>query len=162
MANRSQTDAPLLEWSFPEFAHHDRSRRWYVGMTILAVALLIWAIFTTNFLFAVIIVMAAVILWFKHTTPAAMVRCALWEDGLELAGRLYPYDDLASFYIVYDPPMTKMLYLDTKSVWQPRLRIDLEDMNPLTVRELLLEHITEDLERENEPLSEAFGRLFKL
>jgi hypothetical protein len=35
-------------------------------------------------------------------------------------------------------------------------------MNPIKVREILLDYLEEDLDQENEPLSDGLGRMLKL
>jgi len=45
----------LLQWEVDEYPHHTRSTLWYGIMGVFGVGLIIYAIATANFLFAVII-----------------------------------------------------------------------------------------------------------
>ena len=62
----------------------------------------------------------------------------------------------------YEPDEAKTLFLEFKSGVRPRLAIPLQNKNPLKIRSILLAHLPEDVEREDEPLSEQLIRLLKL
>ena len=48
---------PQLEWEVDEYPAHQRSKVWYILAAVVGVALIIYAVATANFLFAVIILM---------------------------------------------------------------------------------------------------------
>jgi hypothetical protein len=129
---------------------------------IIGVFLLLFAIFTANFLFAMIIIIAAVILFLRHNEPAKNIIFTIYEDGIRVGNKFYEFKEIKDFYVIYEPPEVKSLYFEFKSVLQPRLQISLEDMNPIKVREILLDYLEEDLDQENEPLSDGLGRMLKL
>jgi len=152
----------LLSWSFPEFVAHQRSRTWYILAILAILGALVFSIFTTNPLFAVIIVITATILVFRNRRSPAEIPFAITEDGLEVGKVFYRYDSLTAFWIIYEPPQVKRLYVSFRNTFRTNLSVSLEDINPLKVREILLEHVEENLENENESLSDAFQRVFKL
>ena len=49
-------------WEAPAHVHYDRGPRWYVGMVVVALFLVAYAIWTANFLFAFLILLIAIIL----------------------------------------------------------------------------------------------------
>ena len=51
----------LVSWEVDEYPHHERSRRWYLIAGAISLALIIYAIMTANFLFALIILMVDII-----------------------------------------------------------------------------------------------------
>ena len=70
---------------------------------------------------------------------------------------------IKNFSIIYKPKdEIKNLYFEYKNPIHPRLSIPLLDKNPLQIREYLLKYLAEDLDRTDQPVSEALGRLFKL
>ena len=73
----------------------------------------------------------------------------------------YPFDEIVNFYIIYKPPETKMLFIKPKGFFRPQLHIPLLNHDPVVIREILGNFIDEDLEKEDEPVSEFFGRFFK-
>ncbi len=148
-------------WTFPEFHRHERTQNWYRLTGLLVFVLVLFSIWTRNFLFGLIVVISALILTLFQRTNRD-ITCRITDDGVEVNGVLHPFKSLKSFYVIYEPPTVKMLYIEPKSIFNPRIPISLEDQNPLPIREFLLQYLEEDIERENEPLSEQLARLLKL
>jgi len=167
MANEFEQKADhgktLLEWEFPEYEEQNRSAAWYIFAVPIAIALLVWALWTKNYLFAVIIIVSTVLLLRQQRTKPERLRFSLTEDGVDVHGRhFYSFRDLQNYWLAYEPPEVKRLYFSFKAGFRPRLAISLEDVNPLTVREVLSQYLPEDLEREGEPTTEALARILKL
>lgn len=152
----------LLVWEFPEYERQNRSKAWYLAASIVVALLLLYALVTVNFLFAVIIIMGAIILILKEKFVPQSVKFAVSEKGISVDGRFYPYALLHSFYLIYRPGEVKKLFLEFKSFLRPRLNIPLMSQNPLAVRDLLNDYLTEDTEKEDEPASEVFNQWLKL
>ena len=153
----------IIAWSVPEFDKHERGRAWYVAASILAILALVYSFWTANFLFVVIIVIAAVVIILNDGRSPEKIKFAISGEGVIIGKKFIDYDDLKNFSIIYKPRQgVKKLYFEFKNVVRPRLSINLDNMNPLPIREILLNYLPEDLERENEPLSEQLGRLFKI
>jgi len=167
MPNEYSVEQPkgktLLSWAFSEYEQHDRSPSWYIFTVLIAIALLVWALWTQNYLFAIILVLASFLLIRQHRNKPTKLTMTLTEDGVDIHGRhFYPFKDFETFWMVYEPPEVKMLYMNFKTGFRPRLSIPLENTNPLTVRQILSQYIVEDFEREGEPTAEAIARLLKL
>ncbi|MBI4092850.1 MAG: hypothetical protein HY420_02905 [Candidatus Kerfeldbacteria bacterium] len=152
----------LISWRFPEVPRYQRSRGWYIGMSVFVLLVLVWSIYDRNPLFAIIIVLAFTIIIFQSRQKPNILTINITEDGVEIAKNFYAYDDLARFWIIYKPPLAKTLYLRFKSSLRPVLGIPLEGTDPVKLRRELLRFLSEDLEKEEEPASDAVGRLFKI
>ncbi|MEK7139453.1 MAG: hypothetical protein AAB817_02020 [Patescibacteria group bacterium] len=152
----------LITWHFPEFLQHQRNQGWYAVAGLVALSLLIYSVVVTNFLFAIIIILTAVVLFLRHTTVPTELTFGVYETGVRLGSWFYPFAELTDFSVVYDPPEVELLLINPKSFWQPRLHIPLQGQDPVAVRQLLLDYIDEDLDRTDEPVSHAVERLFKL
>lgn len=131
-------------------------------MTCGGLLLLLQAVFSANFLFALIILMFAVVLYLSTKTPPTRVVAAITDDGVVYGKAVYPYRDIQSFWMVYDPPSVKTLYLEFRSIMQPSVTIELEDSNPNAVREHLGRFVREDITKVDEPVSDAIGRILKI
>jgi hypothetical protein len=173
MKNHGKT---LIEWKFPEFIKPKRTKAWYFWAILIGGGLFIWAIITFNLLFALIILMSAIILLLHGKREPQELEFKITEDGFVIASldwkerrgnpvvneRFYLYKKIKSFYIIYEPPQVKNLYFQFKSGLRPRLSIPLENQSPLKVRKILLKYLEEDLEKDSEPFSEQLGRILKL
>ena len=147
----------------PEYEKHERSKTWYIIAAIVTVIVLLYALWSANFLFVVIIVLAAMVTMLHDGSEPDAVGFAIADEGLIIGKKFIDYDELKNFSIIYKPRQgVRKLYFEFHNVLRPRLSIGLDNMNPLKIRDILLNYLQEDLERENEPLSEQLGKLFKI
>jgi hypothetical protein len=152
----------LMEWEFPEFIKYTRSRSWYMTSGLIVVLLFIYSISTANLLFAIIIFFTVVIFLMNQKKNPRLLSCKITEEGLLIDTQLYPWEEIKNFWIIYEPPHIKTLYFDFKPWHLPRLPIPLTDQDPLELREILLDYLEEDIEREGEPISDNIGRKLKI
>ncbi|HCA67211.1 MAG: hypothetical protein UW39_C0033G0005 [Parcubacteria group bacterium GW2011_GWC2_44_17] len=152
----------LASWSVSEYEKHERSLAWYIAAGVLGFALFVWAIFTFNYLFALIIVLFSAIVYLRATSDPNIVKFLITTKGVRIGRREYQYKDIDRFWIIYDPPDVKKLYLAFKRSLAPRVMVPLKNQNPVKIREILLDFLFEDLEKEDEPMSEVIGRFAKL
>lgn len=163
--NQDDENEPItgeFAWAFPEFKQHEHSRKWWIWFIVIDLALLLFALFTTNFLFALIIVIITGIIIFREYHGAEEVTCSIADDGIGVNDRLYEWREIENFWFAYEPPEVKELYFKFKSFFSPSLTIPLQEENPIEIRKFLSQYIEEDLEKEGEPTSDALGRVLKL
>jgi hypothetical protein len=152
----------FAHWSFPEYIKYQHSKGWYFGFTILTLGLLIFSLFTLNFLFAVIIIISAIIIFFHDVKEPMKVEFYIGEGGIVLERKFFDYKEFDFFWLIYESKSVKNLYFEFKSSIKSRLSIPLEDQDPIKIREFLLQYIEEDLEKEEEPAFERLGRALKI
>ena len=152
----------LASWNVKEYEPRNRSLLWYIGLGLIAVFLLVYSIVIHNYLFVMIILLAAFILRLQHKAGVNRVSFQCTSKGIRIGNRTYDYKDLRNFWVIYNPPEVKKLYFTFKSSLSPRLMIPLRNQNPLKIREILLKFMEEDLDKEEEPISEIFAKWSKL
>lgn len=152
----------LIRWHFPEFEQPDRSLSWYVVLFIIFIALLIHSFITSNFLFAIIIVMVVVILFLHQRKDPIELEIKITEAGIEIGDKFYAYKELDKFFIIYEPPEISNLYIEFKSNLKPDLSIPLKDQNPIKVRDIIIDFLVEDVDKEEEPTGDFLTRWLKL
>jgi hypothetical protein len=171
-----ENKAQYLRWQVPEYKKHERSRNWYLLASAFALICLFFCFFTfsswhsisflglsSNFLFALIIVLATIVMIINDSQAALLVNIELGPEGVKIGEKFYDYDDLKNFAVLYKPKQSlKNLYFEFKSALRPRLSIPLRRLDALTVRNFLIRYLTEDLERTDAPLSEQLTKLLKL
>lgn len=153
---------PIHEWTIQEYEQYERGKRWYVVMTILGAALLLYALFSGNFLFALVIVLFAMILYLQSHQKPPRLPFVITDLGIIVGRHFHLYSELESFYIVYRPPEVKTLFFETKNAFSPSLRVPLLDVDPVEIRFSLLEFLKENIEKEDEPLSDQIARNLRL
>ncbi len=155
--------AILMQWDFPEYIKYDRGPVWFAVATLVGGGLLIWAMIDGNFLFALMIILVAFIILTHHRSEPLTLHFTLYERGLQIGDAYYHHRDVEKFAVVYDPPFVKTLYIMPKNaVLRQEIPIPLKDQDPVDVRNILLDYLAEDLEREEENYYETLNRMFKL
>ncbi len=163
-----------ISWVVPEYEKPERGRIWYILAVIFVIVALFFSFFKianwgvvflgieSNFLFALVIVMAAIIMFLQQGRQPGEVTVSLGKEGIFVNNSFYDYDEFKNFSVLYKPNLDiSRLYLEFKGLRQ-RLSFPLGELNPLEVRNYLVRYMEEDLERANEPLSEQLTKLLKL
>ncbi len=142
-------DDILMNWESREFIQYDRNPAWILVVYILASLTLVYAIWTMNFLFAVLVVLFTIIIVIYTQRKPNILKVALMKKGFKINNILYTYeDDIENFWILYNPPDLKVLNFKRRQSLLPSLVIQLEDQNPLKIREILLKFLPEDLSQD--------------
>ncbi|MFH1997146.1 MAG: hypothetical protein ABII94_00410 [Patescibacteria group bacterium] len=153
----------IISWEVLEYEKYERSKIWYVVASLVAALLLLYSILTSNFLFAIIIVASVIIIILHDGQEPTLIKIDLTDEGVIVGKKFYDYDEIKNFSIIYKPRQdVKNLYFEFQNSFKHRLSIPLNNIDPLRVRDTLLQYIEEDLERTNQPLSEGLAQLFKL
>ncbi|PIT86513.1 MAG: hypothetical protein COU33_02745 [Candidatus Magasanikbacteria bacterium CG10_big_fil_rev_8_21_14_0_10_43_6] len=152
----------LYQWTIKEYEEHTRGKRWYIVMSVVGVLLVLFGLLSGNFLFSLIIMLFAIILYLQSHQKAPDVLVSITDLGVLIGSRFYSYGELESFYLIYEPPHVKSLFFETQSVYRPRIQVPLLDMNPIDIRKSLLSFLQEDIEKEQEPFSEQFARNWQI
>lgn len=150
------------EWTIQEYEQRSRSRAWYILAIVFGIGMVLVGIFTGNFLFSLIIILFSIILFLQSHQPAPQISFKISELGIIVGNRFYPFSELTEFFIVYNPlEDVKTLFIETKSVLRPILRVPLLDENPLEIKQILSQYLAENIEKE-EPLSDRLARNWRL
>lgn len=156
------SQAEYLGWDFFEHKHYERGALWYAGMAVAGLGLLIYAVVSANFLFAIIIILFALVTYLASLSEPEKIRFAVIAGGVRVGSRHYPFKSIRRFWFIYEPPSVRNLYLELNSLVEPRLAIDLEEMNPNDVRTVLAQFVHEDFTETEEPFSDYVGRILKI
>ena len=175
------TDDILAQWQIPEFHKHEKTKKWYsyffliigiiiilsvIGLNITLFKISDQAFTITfdkgNYLFIILIVLATALYWILENSKVKELDFTITYDGIFLANKFIDFADLKNFYIIYQPPQTKNLYLQYKNNFRPYIQIPLLNQNPVEIRKILLQFLPEDLAKEDIPTREAISGLLKL
>ncbi len=154
------TGDTLFQWVVGEYESHVRGTLWHVLIISVGMLLVIYALATDNFLFAIIIILSAIILFLQSAAEPTKVPIAITELGLVIGNRFYEYSEFRAFYMIYNQE-TQTLFFDTKAAFRPDLRVPMGEQDPVEIREELQAVLQEDLEKE-EPLGDRAARNWKI
>jgi len=151
----------LAQWSFRDVPLHQRSAQWYLAAASIGALMALYGIWTGNYVFALIIVLFGLVSYAVQR-QAKTTACTIFEDGVTLGNSFYAYREIKKFWIIYNPPEVKNLYLEFQNSFKQRLPIPLGDQNPVTIRHALLDYVMEDVHQQEEPSIDEVSRLLKL
>lgn len=154
-------DKAIFSWRAPEYTHHAKSPAWFIIAGLAALLLVIYGLKTDGWTFSVAIIVFAGTYYLVHRDAPKTVEVKISKFGVKIGRHVFPYGNLKSFWIVYDPPFVKKLYLRMASSFQPDVFVSLEDADPAEMRRLLNTHLSE-LKGHHEPFSDTLVRLFRL
>jgi hypothetical protein len=185
MTEEIKTENDSISWEIPEYQGEKKTMVWYTVASLVSIVLLAYAIFTKDWIFAVIIIFAAVMLIIIDGQKIGKLGVVISDKGVQVGKEFYRYEQIDNFFIVYEPEEgVKNLYLEFKRFARPtlpesepthyewllwvlnfartRFAVPLENINPVIIRRNLLKYLKENTERTNIPLSEQLTKLLKL
>ncbi|HWP61799.1 MAG TPA: hypothetical protein VN495_04315 [Candidatus Paceibacterota bacterium] len=143
---------PALSWSAYEHEHIERGADWFWALGVAAVAIALTAIILHDFLFGVLVLVAAFTLALLARTPPDLATFEISERGIRVNGTLHRFDHIIAFWVEDEHHEGRpLLLVDTTKFLSPNLIIPIEDIDPHLVRTFLKEHAKE------RPMKEPIG-----
>ncbi len=140
----------FLRWNAYEHDHVPRGNDWYWALGIVAASVAVMSILFHNFLFAILILIAATTLGMLANVLPEIVRFEISERGIRTGDTMHRFEEIISFW-VEEEGGRPLLLVDTVKLFSPNLIIPLENIDPRTVREYLRKHA------EEVPMKEPFS-----
>ncbi len=132
-----------IRWRAYEHEHVERAGDWYWALGIFAVCTALISVIFGNFLFAILILVAAATLGALAQSPPPLVEFELSDRGIKIGETMHRYEEIISFWVEdhdADPPI---LLIDTTKWLSPNFVIPLAEMDPKLVRAYLTERCEE-------------------
>ena len=88
-----------VSWQAPESEHHERGPLWYLASIVISVLLVIISLWQQNFLFAIFVVIAWLVIYFSIDREPAVFSFTASARGLSVGARHYPWSNFSSFSV---------------------------------------------------------------
>ncbi len=156
-----QEDKFEIEWQAPEYFHYQKDVSWYWLVLILGIVTIVFALWQKNFLFAVFVIIAEVLLFYWGRTQPRVIEFKLSERGLEFDKKLYPYDEFVYFSVNENTGTDNFgqIAFKTKSHFKSLLDICIDKDKIASIREKLAKYLEEHEHEEN--IVDSFLKLFR-
>ncbi|HPS21450.1 MAG TPA: hypothetical protein PLO44_01425 [Candidatus Paceibacterota bacterium] len=139
MANEKEFD--LFSWSALEYEEKERSVDWFWALGVIVVAGSVASILFKNYFFAMLLIIAGILLGFFAIKKPETVNYALTNKGFKMKTRLYPYEELKAFWIQIEVPKKDIkkpiLFLKSKRIFLPILSIPIDEEIAPKIKEIL-------------------------
>lgn len=149
-----------LEWQAQEYEFHKKSPEWFWALGIITLAVALAAVVLENFLLAVMAALGGFSLALYGARRPKILAFKVDARGVTAGDKIYDYENIKKFWINYDPPRRKEMFIESKKTFSPLITIELGDADPETVRNYLLRYIKE--EKIEEPFIATLARLLKI
>ncbi|HEY4524115.1 MAG TPA: hypothetical protein VJK04_04600 [Candidatus Paceibacterota bacterium] len=148
-----------ISWEAPEFIYHQKTVAWYWVTIFITLACFLFAVWTKNFLFAIFIVIAEILLVVWSREMPHMLEFSVTKDGVKIGKKhFYGFEELSNFSI-FDTRHGSELILKRKNKISQYIKIPLNDDNIEEIQTFLLEKLMQkDYE---ESLPDSLFRLIK-
>ena len=140
---------PPFKWSAQEYEYFPKSADWFWIVSILAAAVFAASIILGNFLFGILALVSGVAIILYGVRKPRNITFLITVRGVQIGSKFYPYENLESFWLHYDPPHKKELSLKSKKIFMPYIQIPLGDTDPNVVRDFLLKFTKEKEHQES-------------
>lgn len=146
-----------ISWSAPS-TKKSRSIDWYWTAGAIAVVLIGYALWTSNWLFALLILIAAATITLNHHKAPTSYTVEIRENGLVVNEGFLPYNRCASFAVRMSEHKSSLV-LYPKTILSGHITIPLGGMSPDTIHTALVEYLPEHPHEETwiEALADRIG-----
>lgn len=114
----------LFSWKFSD--NKNRSNFWYILAASIALGLIIWGFFTSQYGMSFIILLISGIYLFVENNSNDEIEIQILSWGIKVENALYDYGSISSYTVVYyhELPYFLRLHLNKKGIRQLDVRID--------------------------------------
>ena len=138
--------AEILEWQMEEPNFSPKSDEWYWALSIFGLAIVVFSIILKNYLFIIIVALAALIIYSSKNKKLELLDFRLDGEGLCIGSKIYLYDNFESFWIFSDHAELAFHY---KRHFTPLLTIPFRNSDELQIRKILLRYLPENEEEQS-------------
>lgn len=157
----SSFDNARISWIAPESYRHERGIIWKIVMGLILTATVGLGIYYGAWTFSLALATAVIVYFILHKDGPKDVKIIISDMGVKVGNRKYSYNNIKGFWVVYEPPRTKTIYIKVTNDLALDIPLLLEDQDPSEVRKYLIQRIPE-LENQGESLIDIYQRLLKL
>ena len=150
-----------ISWRAPEYEYQHKGLNWYWVTIIVTIILLGISIWQKNFLFALFIVVAEVVLIFTANRIPPVWEFEISEQGVRIGEKKnYAYSHIEGFDIHPDTDEFNKLVLKLRARLRPYLIIRIPDTDSEEIEKRLEQILVRD--SYEEPLSDVLSKILKL
>jgi hypothetical protein len=135
--------AAPIRWRAYEHEHIERTGDWFWALGIFAVATALICVLFGNYLFGILIVVAAFTLGILAKSPPPLVEFELSDRGIRVGDTMHRFEEILAFWVEDHDATPPVLLVDTVKWLSPNLVIPLDGVDEKLVRAFLVERAEE-------------------
>jgi hypothetical protein len=139
----------LISWNAPEHFYVEKRPDWFWAVGIVTLTLAAVCFILGSIIPGIFVIVAAVALVLHASHPPRIIYHEVNDRGIIIDNVLYPFLSLESFWIPHDEAIPRII-LKSRKMFMPFIIILIEEVDPESVREVMLRYIAET--EHHEPL----------
>lgn len=144
LPQRPQNESGVIfSWKAPEFEVYEKSKTWYLFIMAFLLGLVSYALIVNSPIMAITFILIGVVGYLNLQKEPQIMEFKITTKGIVAGKDLYPFENIKSFWIFYDPPHTKTISLHTNASVFPFIHIPINNEDPVKIRDILIEYIEE-------------------
>jgi len=128
-----------LEWSALEYEEKERGNDWFWALGVIIVASAITSFIYSNYFFGLFLIIGGILLAVFAIKKPDLVFYELNEKGLKIKNRLYPYENIKSFWVQKNETKST-LFIKSERLFMPIISMPIEQNFAGEIRNLMLEN----------------------
>ncbi len=152
-----------LEWSALEYEERERDRDWFWALGVIIIAASLAAIIFENYFFAILIILSGVLLGFFANKKPDVISYELNERGLKVRSRLYPYENIKSFWVQVAHPERMLdksiLFIKSERLFMPVISVPIDETLAEDIQSIMLAKNIPEEEMREHPSEKIMDRL---
>jgi len=132
-----------ITWRAREYEHRPKNKRRVLIIGLFLSAIVIYAIATQSPIMAITFILIGIVGYLGLTREAPVLDIFIDIEGIHIGNEVYPYENIRSFWVFYEPGERKCISIHTNGDLTPYVHIPLGTTDPLQVRAVLLQFLPE-------------------
>jgi hypothetical protein len=138
------------KWQTSEFEFKEKKKNWFWLVGFAGFVLVVIAVLMTNYLLAFLIVLGVFLMFTQANSQPLDIDVEISEKGVSIHETMHSFETIRAFWLKETKDEEVMLILLTSQTMTPIESVIVpEDIDPLELREYLLEFIPEEELRES-------------
>ena len=153
-----------LAWTALEYEERQRSPDWFWALGIIVATSSIAAVIFSDYFFAVLLILSGLLLGFFAVKKPGTVSYELNAKGLKVRNRIYPYENIKSFWVQADLTgetiLKPTLFIKSERAFMPILTIPIDENMAEDIHSVMLsQNVAEEEMKEHpsEKIMEVLG-----
>lgn len=152
---------PKIRWQGRESLQYHYNIKWYWGVSIAALILIITSILLKNYSFIAVVILGAYLLIYFSKKEPPLVDFEINGEGIKIGKKIYPFTNFDWFAVIDGPDKASRLILKKKRGFIPDIELPLpkETAQIDEIKNALGNFLKE--EKKEESFTSIFSRLIK-
>lgn len=152
----------LFGWMAHDYHPHNRGLVWYIVFCTIIFGTALWSLFILkDWIMSLVLFLAAAVYFLVHRKGNEDHTVRIFENGLLIDDqKFYNWKEFSGFWFLYDETISVINFQIAKK--DQKIPLQLGELDPETIRNVLKQVDLEELEDQTEPLLDLWIRGLKL